>query len=68
MATAIVVPKGKTAGQIKSRTYSIGNKRICTISKTGKVKAVKKGTTYAYVKVTLKNGDKKTFKMKITVK
>ena len=68
VATAIVVPKGKTAGQIKSRTYSIGNKRICTISKTGKVKAVKKGTTYAYVKVTLKNGDKKTFKMKITVK
>ena len=65
---AISVPVGKTAGQIRSKTYRTSNSKICTVSKTGTVKAVKKGSAYVYVKVTLKNGDAKTFKMKVTVK
>ena len=56
----VTLPKG-TAGRI---TYTSSKKKIATISSTGKVKAKKKGTTT----ITIKTFNKKSVKIKLTVK
>ena len=45
-------------------TYSSSNKKVATVSKKGVVKGVKKGTAT----ITVKTYNKKTFKLKVTVK
>ena len=50
--------------QVNSKlTWSSGNKRIATVSKTGLVKAKKKGT----VTITVRTANKKKAKIKIKV-
>ena len=53
---------------VKSITYSTADKKIATISKSGKVTAKAKGIVKVKATVTLKNGSKKTVTMKIKVK
>lgn len=72
------VKKGKTTTvQMNSKldmknvskiTYTSNKTSVATVTKSGKVKAKKKGTATVKVKVTLKNGTTKTVTMKITVK
>lgn len=56
----VTLPKG-TASKI---TYTSSKKKIATVSSTGKVKAKKKGTTT----ITIKTFNKKSVKIKLTVK
>ncbi len=56
----VTLPKG-TAGKI---TYTSSKKKIATVSLSGKVKAKKKGTTT----ITIKTFNKKSVKIKLTVK
>ena len=53
---------------VKSITYQTADKKIATVSKSGKVTAKAKGTVTVKATVTLKNGSKKTVTMKIKVK
>lgn len=54
-------------GAVKA-AYSTSNKKIVTVDKQGKVKAIGKGSAWVTVKVTLYSGKTKTWKIKITVK
>lgn len=49
-------------------TYTSGKKSVANVSKNGKVTAKKAGTASVKVKVTLKNGTKKTVTVKVKVK
>ena len=49
-------------------TYSVSDKSIATISKSGKLTAKKAGKVTVSVKVTLSNGSTKTYKTSVTVK
>jgi endo-1,4-beta-xylanase len=51
----------------KSIKFTSSNKKV-TVDKNGKIKAVKKGSATIKAVVTLKNGTKKTVKMKVTIK
>lgn len=72
------VKKGKTTtvklsskldmNNVSKIEYVSSKNAIATVSKTGKVKAKKKGTVTVKVKVTLKNGKTKTVTTKIKVK
>ena len=76
--SSTTVKKGKsTTVQMNSKldmdnvaeiTYTTSKASVVTVTKSGKVKAKKKGTATVKVKVTLKNGTTKTVTMKITVK
>lgn len=57
----ITLPKGTASNKI---TYTSSKKKVATVSKTGVVKAKKKGTTT----ITIKTFNKKTKKIKVTVK
>lgn len=50
---------------VKTVTYSTSNKKIATVTKSGKVKAIKKGT--CYVKVATIDGSGKYKKIKVIV-
>lgn len=55
----VLAPKNSTEGI----TYKSSNKKVATVSASGKITAKKKGTAYIYVK-----SGKKTVKCKVTVK
>lgn len=59
-----IVPKVNAAATCHVYTYKTSKKKIATVSKTGKVKAKKKGTAY----ITVKTFNKKSVKMKVKVK
>lgn len=50
---------------VKKLTYSSSNKKIATVSGTGKIKAIKKGT--CYIKVSTTDGSGKYKKVKVVV-
>lgn len=52
----------------KSITFSTTDKKILKVSKSGTVKALKKGSAVVSAKVVLKNGKTKTVKIKVAVK
>lgn len=58
--------KGLNMDNVKSVKYSTTNKKVATVSKSGKIKAKDAGKVT--VKVTLLNGKTKTVKMTIKVK
>ena len=60
--------KNVNMNNVKSITYQTADKKIATVSKSGKVTAKAKGTVTVKATVTLKNGSKKTVTMKIKVK
>ena len=76
--TSVKVKKGKNtkvalAGSFnkenaKSITFSTTDKKTLKVSKSGTVKALKKGSAVVRAKVVLKNGKTKVVKVKITVK
>lgn len=76
--TTTSVKKGKTTivqmssklnmDNVKKITYTSSKKSVATVSKSGKVKAKKAGTTVIKAKVTLNNGKTKTVSMKVQVK
>jgi beta-glucosidase-like glycosyl hydrolase len=53
---------------IKSITYTTSKKSVATVSKAGKITAVKAGTATIKATVTLKSGKSKTVSMKVKVK
>ena len=53
---------------IKSIKFSSKNSKIAKVNRSGKITAVKAGTTEVYTKVTLLNGKSKTFTTTVTVK
>ena len=53
---------------IKSIKYSTSKKSIATVSSKGVVKGISKGSTTINAVVTLKNGTKKTLKLKVKIK
>lgn len=57
----VTLPKGTASNKI---TYTSSKKKVATVSKSGVVKAKKKGTTT----ITIKTFNKKTKKIKVTVK
>ena len=65
---AVSLAKSFAKDNAKKITYSSSNKKAVKVSKTGVVKAVKKGTTTVKIKVVLKNGKTKTVKVKVTSK
>lgn len=65
---AIKVASKGTVGHIKSRKYSGYSKKIVFVSKAGKVKALKKGTTRVTVSVVMADGQKASAKVRINVK
>lgn len=76
--SAASVKKGKTTtiamssklnmDNVKSVSYKISDKKVATVSKSGKISAKKKGNVTVSATVTLNNGKTKTVKMKLTVK
>ena len=66
--TKVAFDKKMNMNNVKSITYQTANKKIATVSKSGKVTAKAKGTVTVKATVTLKNGTKKTVTMKIKVK
>jgi uncharacterized protein YjdB len=76
--TAVTLKTGKTAAftlkkgadqtSIKSITYISSDKKVATVSKKGKITAKAAGKATISAKITLKNGETKTVKMKVTVK
>ena len=53
---------------IKTITYSSGDKSVLTVSKTGKITSKKSGSASVKIKVTLKNGKTKILTVKVSVK
>jgi hypothetical protein len=53
---------------VKSVTYKTSKSSVATVNKNGKITGKKSGTATVSAVVTLKNGSKKTVKMKVTVK
>jgi uncharacterized protein YjdB len=49
-------------------TYTSSNKKIATVSKTGKITAKKKGSTVIKCKVVFNEGTSKTVNFKVKVK
>ncbi|MGN0414578.1 MAG: hypothetical protein ACI4FX_03705 [Agathobacter sp.] len=76
--TSVKVKKGKKTKvalassfnkeNAKSITFSTTDKKILKVSKSGTVKALKKGSAVVSAKVVLKNGKTKTVKIKVAVK
>lgn len=66
--TKVAFDKKMNMNNVKSITYQTADKKIATVSKSGKVTAKAKGTVTVKATVTLKNGSKKTVTMKIKVK
>ena len=66
LKTTTVKVSIKPAGASKKVKFSSTKKKIAAVSKKGKVTAKKAGTTY--IKVTAKDGSKKSARIKITVK
>ena len=60
--------KGLNMDNVKSVKYSTTNKKVATVSKSGKIKAKDTGKVTVKAKVTLLNGKTKTVKMTIKVK
>jgi uncharacterized protein YjdB len=53
---------------VKSIVYKTSKSNVATVNKNGKITGKKSGTATVSAVVTLKNGSKKTVKMKVTVK
>lgn len=66
--TKVAFDKKMNMNNVKDITYSTADKKIATVSKSGKVTAKAKGTVKVKATVILKNGSKKTVIMKIKVK
>jgi uncharacterized protein YkwD len=77
-ATSKTIKKGKTyqinfkktleKSYVSKITYTSSDKKIATVSKTGKVTAKKKGSAEIKCKVVFDGGASKTVKLKVTVK
>lgn len=60
--------KNKKELEVKKTSFSSSKAHVAKVSKTGTVKALKKGKTTITCKVVLKNGKKYNLKCKVTVK
>lgn len=60
--------KNKKEAGVKKTTFSSSKAKVAKVSKTGKVSALKKGTTTITCKVVLKDSKKYNLKCKVTVK
>ena len=49
-------------------SFATSNKKVATVSSSGKITGKKKGTAYISVTIRLSNGEKRIVKKKITVK
>ncbi|MFW5671228.1 MAG: Ig-like domain-containing protein, partial [Acetivibrio ethanolgignens] len=49
-------------------SYSVSDKKIATVSKSGTLTGKKKGTVNVKVTITLQSGQKKTITKKVTIK
>ena len=67
-STTVAMSSGLNMKNVSKITYTVSNKSIATVSKSGKVTTKKAGTVTVKAKVTLKNGKTKTVTMKIKVK
>ena len=67
-STKIALSNKVNQENIKSIKYSVNKKSVVKVSKNGKITAQKSGKVTVKATVTLKNGKKKTVKMKINVK
>ena len=76
--TSVSIKKGKSAkvtlvsgynkASIKSISYKTSNKKVVTVSKTGKITGKKQGTATVSAIITFADGHTKTLKMKVRVK
>ena len=66
--TKVAFDKKMNMNNVKEIIYSTVDKKIATVSKSGKVTAKEKGTVKVKATVILKNGSTKTVTMKIKVK
>lgn len=60
-------PDGLYASDIKKVTYSSNNKVVATVNSRGVIKAIKKGKATISVKVQLRKGTTKTFKLRVVI-
>ena len=66
-STTFALSKKLNKENIKKITYAAPKDGVVTVSKKGKITATESGTTTVKATITLKNGKKKTIKMKIKV-
>ncbi len=60
--------EGTSSKYIKNVSYRVGDPKIASVSTAGVVKGKQKGSTEATVRVVLKNGQKKSFTVKLKVR
>lgn len=67
-AIKVTLPKGLAKNGQAKITYKTNNKKVATVNSKGRVTAKKKGSAKITTTVRLRNGTKKTFATKVTVK
>ena len=67
-STTIALAKSFEKLNLKKITYITSNKKVVTVSKTGKITGKNKGTATVSMKLTFRNGYTKTLKMKVKVR
>ena len=60
-------PEGLYASDVKKVSYKSSKKKVVTVDKNGKVKALRKGKAVITVKVELDSGAVKKFNLKVNV-